>query len=256
MVILIGEWQLFRYHKERMIALKQEYQLYLTELQRNYGFQEEDDEDDPTPFNVVNREFNYLKDSALTFARDHNLADAVQAIYGPMPHSSLYLHTVLNPQKAGYSIKKNHNLLHSSSPSAKKIIDFFVEWPLHSDAFWLSSCYGPRRKRDGAWGFHHGIDMAALKGTPVYAAAAGMVTEAAYSPRGYGKYIKIKHNKKYETRYAHLDTLGVKAGQHVRQGTLIGRVGATGLVRGKNASHLHFEVLLFGKHINPLYILS
>lgn len=131
-------------------------------------------------------------------------------------------------------------------------------WPVEPSAFWVSSLFGPR-KLGGKRGFHAGIDLAAVRGTPVYAAGAGIITEAAYSS-GYGNYIVIAHNRKYKTRYAHLDKIHVCVGDSVCAGDCIGRVGATGYVRksrrGGSASHLHFEVYMKGKPVNPFYFLA
>ena len=78
---------------------------------------------------------------------------------------------------------------------------------------WVSSLFGSR-KLGGTKGFHAGIDLAAPRGTPVYAAEAGIIIEAAYSA-GYGNYILIAHNRKFKTRYAHLDKILVHAGEKV-----------------------------------------
>lgn len=132
-------------------------------------------------------------------------------------------------------------------------------WPVQPADFWISSLFGPRRKPSGVWGFHAGIDMAAPRGTPVFAAASGIIVEAAYSP-GYGNYIMIAHNRKFKTRYAHLDKILVRVGQKVSSDDCIGRVGATGFVRksrrGGSAAHLHFEVYMKGKAVNPFYFLA
>ena len=131
-------------------------------------------------------------------------------------------------------------------------------WPLQSDHFWVSSLFGPR-KLGGRHGFHAGVDLAAPRGTPVYAAAGGVIDEACYSA-GYGNYILIAHNRKFKTRYAHLDKIHVRSGQVVNSGDCIGRVGATGFVRksrrGGSASHLHFEVYMKGKPVNPFFFLA
>jgi len=128
-----------------------------------------------------------------------------------------------------------------------------LSWPIKRSRLWISSLYGPRKKRSGAWGFHYGVDMAALKGTPVCAAYTGIIVEARYSS-GYGNTIVIAHSRKYRTRYAHLSKILVKVGQKVKRGAIIGKVGDTGYVRskGNDASHLHFELIEFGKKINPL----
>ena len=99
--------------------------------------------------------------------------------------------------------------------------------------------------------------MAAVKGTPVKAAGTGIVTVASYQS-GYGNTVVIVHDRKFKTRYAHLDKILVKTGTEVYQNTVIGKVGATGFVRkkGRDASHLHFEVHVFGKNkVNPFYFM-
>lgn len=141
--------------------------------------------------------------------------------------------------------KKNH-------PLAQK---FKAQWPIDRSQFWISSPFGPRKKKNGALGFHYGMDMAALKGTPVHAVAPGKIIEASFSPKGYGKSIVIAHADGITTRYAHLDKMYVKRNQSVKAGDCIGCVGSTGHVRGKNASHLHLEVMASGKHVDPMYVL-
>jgi murein DD-endopeptidase MepM/ murein hydrolase activator NlpD len=134
--------------------------------------------------------------------------------------------------------------------------DFVFCWPIDLQSFWLSSLFGPRRRPNGHVEFHHAIDMAACKGTPVKAAAAGKVVLAQTLP-GYGNCIMIDHNARYKTRYAHLHRIMVRQGQIVKDGDVIGSVGDTGLVRksGRDASHLHFEVHQNGRRVNPLAFL-
>ncbi len=131
--------------------------------------------------------------------------------------------------------------------------DFTFHWPLELHHFWLSSLFGARKKANGQPGFHYGIDLAAMKGTPIKAAAAGIVIQAQYVP-GYGNNILIQHNKYYRTRYAHLNRIHVAVGQKIIQGQKIGTVGDSGSVRknGHDASHLHFEIYHNGSHVNPL----
>ena len=137
--------------------------------------------------------------------------------------------------------------------SHKVVKDFKFHWPLELHHFWLSSLFGARKKANGKPGFHYGIDLAAMKGTPVKAAASGTVIQAQYVP-GYGNNILIQHNKYYRTRYAHLNRMHVSVGQKVSQGQKIGAVGDSGSVRksGRDASHLHFEIYHNGSHVNPL----
>lgn len=140
----------------------------------------------------------------------------------------------------------------------RKVKNAFFDWPVDLSLFWLSSVYGPRKHPRGGKRFHYGIDLAALRGTPVMAAASGTVIQAQAVP-GYGNNVIIKHNNQYKTRYAHLHKMYVKKGQKVKQGQKIAAVGATGYVRksGRDASHLHFEIYSNGVHVNPLkYLLN
>jgi murein DD-endopeptidase MepM/ murein hydrolase activator NlpD len=95
---------------------------------------------------------------------------------------------------------------------------------------------------------HNGLDFSAPKGTPVYATGDGTVVTAHRSP-SYGKVIYIDHGHGYETRYAHLSKFIVYPGDRVKRGHIIGYVGSTGT---SQSSHLHYEVLIEGKHVNPI----
>lgn len=99
----------------------------------------------------------------------------------------------------------------------------------------------------GRSAFHEGLDFTAATGTPIYAAAGGRVTVAEQTP-DYGKIVKISHGTGLETRYAHASELLVNAGEVVRKGQLIARVGSTGRSTG---SHLHFEVRRDGAPLDP-----
>lgn len=94
---------------------------------------------------------------------------------------------------------------------------------------------------------HTGIDISAVAGTPVRAAADGVVDRAEYD-RGYGKLVIIDHGDGTTTRYAHLSEFEVIPGQEIRRGDVLGYSGATGRV---TAPHVHFEVRLHGTPVNP-----
>ena len=112
------------------------------------------------------------------------------------------------------------------------------------------SAYGNRRDPfEGRTKMHQGIDLAAPIGTPIYATADGLVTEAGWNSGGYGNLIKVEHGKGIETRYAHLSKIAVRAGQRIRRGDIIGRMGSTGRSTG---SHLHYEVRIDGRAVNPI----
>ncbi len=112
----------------------------------------------------------------------------------------------------------------------------------------VSSAYGWRADPlKGNQRFHGGIDLAAKYGTTVPAAAAGQVV-AAQEQGGYGLTVVIRHPNGIESRYAHLASLDVKAGDTVAQGQHVGRVGSTGRSTGP---HLHFEVTQAGRRMDP-----
>lgn len=95
---------------------------------------------------------------------------------------------------------------------------------------------------------HNGLDFSAPKGTPVYATGDGIII-MAHRSTSYGKVIYIDHGHGYETRYAHLSSFIVHPGDRVKRGHIIGYVGSTGT---SQSSHLHYEVLVNGKHVNPI----
>ncbi len=94
---------------------------------------------------------------------------------------------------------------------------------------------------------HPGIDFAAKKGTPIYAAADGVIKLAKHHG-GYGNCVFIDHIYGYETRYGHMQKILVRHGQKVKRGEKIGLVGKTGIA---TAPHLHFEVHYKGQEVNP-----
>ena len=115
---------------------------------------------------------------------------------------------------------------------------------------YVSSYYGYRiNPVTGAEQLHRGVDIAVPTGTGVFAAMDGTVTTAAYDS-SYGNYIVIEDDNGYCTKYAHLDTLSVGAGQAVEHGDAIGTTGNTGSSTG---SHLHIECLYNGVYYNPLF---
>ncbi|MBC6406505.1 MAG: M23 family metallopeptidase [Rhodospirillales bacterium] len=117
----------------------------------------------------------------------------------------------------------------------------------------ISSRFGMRKHPIlGYSKMHRGIDFAAARGTPIYAAGDGTVEVAKWNG-GYGRYIRIKHGKGYATAYAHMTRFAkdMRRGKRVKQGQVIGYVGTTGRSTGP---HLHYEVLKDGRQVNPLSI--
>ena len=131
--------------------------------------------------------------------------------------------------------------------NGKSIIRALMKTPINGAR--LSSSFGLRKHPILGYNLvHQGTDFAAKTGTPVMASGNGVV-EFAGTNGAYGKYIRIRHNSTYKTAYAHLNgyAKGVRKGQRVSQGQIIGYVGSTGRSTGP---HLHYEVLVNGKRVN------
>jgi murein DD-endopeptidase MepM/ murein hydrolase activator NlpD len=121
------------------------------------------------------------------------------------------------------------------------------------DVIRITSKFGLRRHPIlGYSRMHKGVDFAGAVGTPIFAAGDGVIAQIGKN-RGYGNYVRIKHNSQYATAYGHMSRFakGLKQGSKVRQGDVIGFVGATGLATGP---HLHYEVLVNGAQINPMNV--
>jgi murein DD-endopeptidase MepM/ murein hydrolase activator NlpD len=133
--------------------------------------------------------------------------------------------------------------------TGRSLRKFLLRTPV--DGARLSSTFGMRRHPIlGYSRMHKGVDFAAPSGTPIYAAGSGRVVAAGRNG-GYGNYIRVRHSGEYSTAYAHLSRFGkgIRVGQRVRQGQVIGYVGTTGRSTGP---HLHYEVLRNDQQINPL----
>lgn len=117
----------------------------------------------------------------------------------------------------------------------------------------ISSHFGNRKHPIlGYTKMHKGVDFFAPKGTPIYAAGHGVITEIGWKS-GYGNYVQIRHSGTLSTAYGHASAFvkGLTRGTNVKQGQVIAYVGQTGRATGP---HLHYEVKINGKHVNPLSI--
>lgn len=128
----------------------------------------------------------------------------------------------------------------SARPVPDKQITFTSAYGVRSDPF------------RGRAAMHAGIDLAGPIGTPVYATADGVVERAQWA-NGYGNLVELTHGKGIQTRYGHLSKILVQAGQRVKRGDLIAKMGSTGRSTG---SHLHYEVRLDGRAVNPIPFLQ
>ncbi len=151
---------------------------------------------------------------------------------------SLYRHVPEGKDFADY--------FHEDGQSSKRAL---MKTPIEGAR--LSSYYGNRKHPVLGYNrMHKGVDFSAPTGTPIMAAGDGVIERSSWYG-SFGNYVRIRHNGTYKTIYAHMSKYGrgIKKGVRVRQGQIIGYVGATGRVTGR---HLHYEVYMNGKQVNPL----
>ena len=202
-------------------------------------------------------EFARLYGFQIDFQRDIWKNDSFQIIYeefvdekDKVVDTGQILFANLNLQNTDYQLymyeydKKKIDYFDENGKSIKKTL---MKTPINGAR--LSSSYGKRKHPIlGYTKMHLGTDFAAPKGTPIMASGDGKVTKAGWCGGG-GNCVKIKHNRTYQTVYAHMSKFGrgIKKGVRVKQGQIIGYVGSTGLSTGP---HLHYEVIENGKKIN------
>jgi murein DD-endopeptidase MepM/ murein hydrolase activator NlpD len=129
--------------------------------------------------------------------------------------------------------------------SDRPVSDYDFDWPVDSARLTRGFSIGGRRP-------HWGIDLAAPRGTPIFAAERGVVVYTGRGFKGYGKLVVIEHGDRWATLYSHLHTIDTKEGETVRQGQVIGTMGRTGRATGV---HLHFEIRYNRQPVNPLMYL-
>jgi lipoprotein NlpD len=142
--------------------------------------------------------------------------------------------------KTSSSTTSSRSVKKKKAPTVKPRRGILI-WPTKGT---LTSSFGKRNGRK-----HEGIDIAAPKGTPIYAAAAGEVVFSGWGPTGYGKMVIIKHPNNLTTVYAHNSKILAKKGTRVKQGHKISLMGSTGRSTGP---HLHFEVRNNTEAKNPI----
>lgn len=129
----------------------------------------------------------------------------------------------------------------TGGPRHRTVTALRSRWPVRGP---ITSDFGPRR---GLARVHSGIDIAAEPGTLCRIAAAGTVVFAGWQ-NGYGKTVIVDHGHRIHTLYGHLSKIGVSRGQQVEQGAVLGSTGTTGHVSGP---HLHYEILVNGRPVDP-----
>ena len=202
-------------------------------------------------------EFARLYGFQIDFQRDVWKNDSFQIIYEEFINEDKkiidtgeIIFASLNIQNTNYQLYKyeyDTNKIDYFDENGKSIRKTLMKTPINGAR--LSSSYGKRKHPIlGYTKMHTGTDFAAPEGTPIMASGDGKITKAGWCGGG-GNCVKIKHNRKYQTVYAHMSKFGrgIKKGIRVKQGQIIGYVGSTGMSTGP---HLHYEVIENGKKIN------
>ena len=202
-------------------------------------------------------EFARLYGFQIDFQRDVWKNDSFQIIYeefinekDKVVDTGEIIFASLNLQNTNYQLYKyeyDKNKIDYFDENGKSVKKTLMKTPINGAR--LSSSYGKRKHPIlGYTKMHTGTDFAAPKGTPIMASGDGRIIKAGWCGGG-GNCVKIKHNSKYQTVYAHMSKFGrgIKRGVKVKQGQIIGYVGSTGMSTGP---HLHYEVIENGKKVN------
>ena len=267
-LILFSEYRYFKHEARELSQVKDAYYQHVDMLKRSLNASMVQDEEEEQETETEKKKINEGQSYTIEFEVEPEIVDPksqFQIISKDEEHKLKAVKSIFQPEQqtkqrvVSRRKKINKKRVSKISQPAQRYItqrDYQFSWPIDLQSFWLSSLFGPRRRPNGHIEFHHAIDMAAMKGTPVKAAASGKVVIAQTLP-GYGNCVMIEHNKRYKTRYGHLHKIFVKNGQQVQEGEQIATVGDTGLVRksGRDASHLHFEIYQDGHRVNPLAFL-
>jgi murein DD-endopeptidase MepM/ murein hydrolase activator NlpD len=138
---------------------------------------------------------------------------------------------------------KNKEKLLAAIPSIQPISNRSLNRVSSGFGYRIDPVYKDRR-------LHPGLDFTAPVGTPIYAAADGVVRDAGFNTGGYGNRVVVNHGFGYETLYAHMVRIKARVGTKVKRGEVIGYVGSTGKSTGP---HLHYEVHKNGTQLDPIY---
>ena len=213
--------------------------------------------------NGIIADFINIFSFSVDFRRDVRAGDDFEVVYENLITPSgelvktgniLYASLTLRKEKIElYGFKDSKGSFDYYTPKGQALKKTLHRKPLAFQRARISSPYGRRRHPIlKTIRIHWGVDYAAPRGTAVYAGGDGVVQVARYNG-GYGNYIKIRHNSEYSTAYGHLNgyARGIRSGKRVKQGQIIGYVGSTGRSTGP---HLHYEVIRYGKRVNPVTI--
>lgn len=193
-----------------------------------------------------------ILEGSIDFSRDIRVGDRFALLLDPGPDGNPAIrHVALETRNRTIAYYRadfadgNSGYFDATGTSHESLLNFR---PLGNAR--LTSGFGPRvHPVHKVRHLHRGLDFRARPGTPIPAAGAGVVVQVGWRG-GYGRYLRIRHNGRYMTAYAHMKAFaeGMRVGARVKRGEIIGYVGSSGLSTGP---HLHFEVLVDGRHTDP-----
>lgn len=161
--------------------------------------------------------------------------------------------TLGNSKREFFRYRSSKGVTDFYDPDGQTGKRFLTRRPLQGGGTRISSPFGYRKHPIyGTYKLHTGVDLSAKYGTPIYAAGDGVIEKASWVS-GYGRFVRIKHVNGYETGYGHMSRIadGMAPGVRVRQGQIVGYVGSTGVSTG---NHLHFEIKINGRFVDPLSV--
>jgi len=166
-----------------------------------------------------------------------------QTVLGSRPGKTVYRHEPTRRVRPNATVTVRHRAEGVRHRAGNTLAALRSRWPVPGP---INSDFGARR---ASWRHrvHTGIDIGAARGTPVRSPAAGTVAFAGWRS-GYGKTIIIDHGDQVHSLYGHLSKLSAKQGQTVQRGTPLGLTGSTGHASGP---HLHYEIVVKGRPVNP-----
>ncbi|MDR0555957.1 MAG: M23 family metallopeptidase [Holosporaceae bacterium] len=206
------------------------------------------------PAGVVDAVVSKLS-SRIDFRRSLKAGDGFVIIYSPQ-NVMLYARIITKQrQESVYRVPNRNNkdseYYFEDGVKAAALSDSNSFAPPLKGRFYVTSPFGWRKSPFSRGRcYHSGVDLGAVKGTPVYAIIDGIVRRASYY-YGYGNCVDLSHRDGYSSRYAHLSKAVVRCGERVKKGQLIGYTGSTGRSTG---DHLHLELARNNKVLNPLSV--
>ncbi|HSW73691.1 MAG TPA: M23 family metallopeptidase, partial [Candidatus Limnocylindria bacterium] len=169
-------------------------------------FSSDQEKQEANSFVPVNRDISHLKKASIAYIKEQNLhkiahrmrpdvwQDYMQELHEKNHPTATKTRGRRRGRRGGTHARARRYSYNYQLHDVPQ--DIVFAWPIDRAHFWLSSFFGPRRHPNGSIGFHYGIDMAAVRGTPVHPAAPGVVVEARVAP-GYGKTVVVVHSTKY-----------------------------------------------------------